>query len=442
MHTNFSNAERAEVLTAALPYIKKYSGKTVVIKYGGNAMINEELKQQVMEDIALLWLIGVKVVLVHGGGPEISQTMKQLGKEAVFIDGLRVTDKETVDIVQMVLAGKINKTLVNLIQMKGGHAVGLSGIDGGILEAKIKDERLGYVGEITKVRPQPIQDLLEKNYIPVVSTVASDRQGNTYNINGDTAAAYLAGALGAERLIMMTDIAGILRDKDRMYSGYSREHCLYAKGAGLYAFAEKKGYRITRDESKTYGLNFTEDGTPAEGEIADKVTLNFIYGRAKKETVMVYNAKLDKYVWNQYGKEMTDQITGDIEAFTNVIIMQAEITNNGIYHAADFCAGGTGYYANGGMLVPIYWTCADEDSAFEFFTNDGEPLELGVGNTYIAICSHDSEITYEEVIPPETEPPTEAPTEPAETVEETISETAAETSAETLSIDETEDCAG
>ena len=214
MHTNFSNSERAEVLTAALPYIKKYSGKTVVIKYGGNAMINEELKQQVMEDIALLWLIGVKVVLVHGGGPEISQTMKRLGKEAVFIDGLRVTDKETVDIVQMVLAGKINKTLVNLIQMKGGHAVGLSGIDGGILEAKVKDERLGYVGEITKVRPQPIQDLLEKNYIPVVSTVASDRQGNTYNINGDTAAAYLAGALGAERLIMMTDIAGILRDKD------------------------------------------------------------------------------------------------------------------------------------------------------------------------------------------------------------------------------------
>ena len=211
---NFSNAERAEVLTAALPYIKKYSGKTVVIKYGGNAMINEELKQQVMEDIALLWLIGVKVVLVHGGGPEISQTMKRLGKEAVFIDGLRVTDRETVDIVQMVLAGKINKTLVNLIQMKGGHAVGLSGIDGGILEARVKDERLGYVGEITKVRPQPIMDLLEKNYIPVVSTVASDRMGNTYNINGDTAAAYLAGSLGAERLIMMTDIAGILRDKD------------------------------------------------------------------------------------------------------------------------------------------------------------------------------------------------------------------------------------
>ena len=214
MDMHFSNAERAEVLTAALPYIKKYSGKTVVIKYGGNAMVNEQLKQQVMEDIALLWLIGVKVVLIHGGGPEISETMKRLGKQAQFVDGLRVTDKETVDIVQMVLAGKINKTLVNLIQMKGGHAVGLSGIDGGIIEAKMKNEALGYVGEITKIRTQPITDLLEKNYIPVISTVASDRMGNTYNINGDTAAAYIAGALGASRLIMMTDIAGILMDKD------------------------------------------------------------------------------------------------------------------------------------------------------------------------------------------------------------------------------------
>ena len=214
MEKVFSNMERAQVLTQALPYIKKYSGKIVVIKYGGNAMVSEELKQQVMEDIALLWLIGVKVVLVHGGGPEISETMKKLGKEPSFVNGLRVTDKETVDIVQMVLAGKINKTLVNLLQMKGGHAVGLSGIDGGILEAAVKDEALGYVGKITKVRTQPITDLLEKNYIPVISTVAGDRQGNTYNINGDTAAAWLAGALKAERLIMMTDINGILRDKE------------------------------------------------------------------------------------------------------------------------------------------------------------------------------------------------------------------------------------
>ena len=214
MEGMFSNAERAEVLTAALPYIRRYNGKCVVVKYGGNAMINEQLKQQVMEDIVLLWLIGVKVVLVHGGGPEISETMEKLGKKAKFVDGLRVTDKETVDIVQMVLAGKINKTLVNLIQMKGGHAVGLSGIDGGIIEAKMKNEALGYVGEITKIRTQPINDLLEKNYIPVISTVASDRQGNTYNINGDTAAARIAGALNAERLFMMTDIAGLLQDKD------------------------------------------------------------------------------------------------------------------------------------------------------------------------------------------------------------------------------------
>ena len=214
MHNEFTNAERAEVLTAALPYIKKYSGKIVLIKYGGNAMQTEQLKQQVMEDIALLWLIGVKVVLVHGGGPEISQTMKALGKEAVFVDGLRVTDEETMDIVQMVLAGKVNKSLVNLIQTKGGHAVGVSGVDGGIIEATVKDPRLGLVGQITRIRTQPIEDLLEKNYIPVISTIASDRQGNTYNINGDTAAAYIAGALGAERMFLMTDIAGILMDKD------------------------------------------------------------------------------------------------------------------------------------------------------------------------------------------------------------------------------------
>ncbi|MBQ4333409.1 MAG: acetylglutamate kinase [Clostridia bacterium] len=235
MNNEFSNAQRAEVLTQALPYIKQYNGKIVVVKYGGNAMINETLKQQVMEDIALLWLIGVKVVLVHGGGPEISDVMKKFGKEAVFVDGLRVTDKETVDIVQMVLAGKVNKSLVTLLQKKGGHAVGLSGMDGGIIEARMKDERLGYVGEIVKIRTQPITDLLEKNYIPVISTVASDHEGNSYNINGDTAAAYIAGALGAERLIMMTDIDGILRDKDDPTTlipqlTISQAHGLYEEG--------------------------------------------------------------------------------------------------------------------------------------------------------------------------------------------------------------------
>ena len=214
MDNHFSNAERAEVLTQALPYIKKHTGKIVVIKYGGNAMINEQLKQQVMEDIVLLWLIGVKVVLVHGGGPEINELMNKLGKKAEFVDGLRITDKETVDIVQMVLAGKVNKTLVNLLEMKGGKAMGISGMDGRLIESEIKDERLGYVGKITKVHITPVLDLLEKGYIPVISTIGCDKQGNAYNINGDTAAAFVAGALGAQRLIMMTDIDGILRDKD------------------------------------------------------------------------------------------------------------------------------------------------------------------------------------------------------------------------------------
>lgn len=214
MDNIFSNAQRAEVLTAALPYIRRYNGKCVVVKYGGNAMVNQQLKEQVMEDIVLLWLIGVKVVLVHGGGPEISETMSKLGKKPEFIDGLRVTDKETVDIVQMVLAGKVNKTLVNMLEMKGGKAMGISGIDGRLIEADFKDKRLGYVGNITNINIQPVNDLLEKGYIPVISTVACDEDGNTYNINGDTAAARIAGALEAERLIMMTDIAGILRDKD------------------------------------------------------------------------------------------------------------------------------------------------------------------------------------------------------------------------------------
>ncbi|MBR5307347.1 MAG: acetylglutamate kinase [Clostridia bacterium] len=214
MNNVFSNAERAEVLTQALPYIKQYNGKIVVVKYGGNAMINEQLKMQVMEDIVLLWLIGVKIVLVHGGGPEISELMEKLGKKAVFVDGLRVTDKETVDIVQMVLAGKVNKTLVNLLETKGGKAMGISGMDGRLIEAVMKDERLGYVGKIVNVNVDPVNDLLEKGYIPVISTIGCDAEGNAYNINGDTAAAYVAGALGAERLIMMTDIAGVLKDKD------------------------------------------------------------------------------------------------------------------------------------------------------------------------------------------------------------------------------------
>ena len=192
MPYSYSNAERAKILVQALPYIQKHSGKIIVIKYGGNAMINDELKQQVMEDIVLLWHVGVKIVLVHGGGPEINDLMKRLGKKAEFVDGLRVTDKETVDIVEMILAGKVNKSLVNLLQMRGGNAIGLSGIDGRLIECKVKDSRLGFVGEVTHVNAKPVLDLLEK----------------------DTAAACIAGALNTETFILMTDVPGILRDKD------------------------------------------------------------------------------------------------------------------------------------------------------------------------------------------------------------------------------------
>ncbi len=209
---DFSNMERAEVLVQALPYIQKYTGKVVVVKYGGHAMLNEQLKQQVMEDIVLLRLIGVEIVLVHGGGPEISELMDRLGMVPEFVDGLRVTDQATMDLVQMVLAGKINKSLVGLLGSKGGRAMGLSGIDGQMIVAKCKDERLGLVGEITHVNTAPITDLMERGYIPVISTVACGVNGETYNINSDTAAACVAGALGAERFILMTDVPGVLRD--------------------------------------------------------------------------------------------------------------------------------------------------------------------------------------------------------------------------------------
>lgn len=193
---------------------KDPSRQTVVIKYGGNAMTDPALKEQVAEDIVALTKKGVRVVLVHGGGPEISELMEKLGKKPEFVNGLRVTDKETVDIVLMVLAGKVNKTLVSLLDKKGGRAIGISGLDAQLIKAQIKDERLGYVGRITDVDATLITDLLEKGYIPVISTVAGDSDGNIYNINGDTAAAYIAGALGADRLVMMTDIAGILTDRD------------------------------------------------------------------------------------------------------------------------------------------------------------------------------------------------------------------------------------
>lgn len=209
-----SNADRARILVHALPYIQQYNGKIVVVKYGGNAMINDDLKDSVMRDIVLMSLVGIKVVLVHGGGPEITNLLQKIGKKTEFVDGLRVTDEETAQVVQMILAGKINKNLVNLIQARGGKAIGLSGADGHMILAEKKDERLGYVGDITQVNTQIILDVLEKGYIPVISTVGCDKQGNVYNINADTASAKIAGELQAESLISMTDISGILKDKD------------------------------------------------------------------------------------------------------------------------------------------------------------------------------------------------------------------------------------
>ena len=208
------HAERAQVLVEALPYIQHYYNKIIVVKYGGNAMISPDLQKAVMDDIVLLSLIGIKVVLVHGGGPEINDMLRRVGKESKFVDGLRVTDEETIEIVQMVLAGKVNKKLVNLLQNTGGRAIGLSGMDGHMIEATMQDERLGYVGEITHINTAPITDLLDKGYIPVISTVGCDRENHVYNINADTAAARIAGALKAENLILMTDITGVLRDKD------------------------------------------------------------------------------------------------------------------------------------------------------------------------------------------------------------------------------------
>lgn len=209
-----NNAQRASVLIEALPNIQEYYNKVVVVKYGGNAMIDDNLKQAVMGDIVLLSLVGVKVVLVHGGGPEINDMLNKVGKKSEFVDGLRVTDKETMDIVQMILCGKVNKDLVKLIQTKGGNAIGLCGADGGMIKAKPLDPKYGYVGEITGIDPEPIIGVLDYSYIPVVSTIGIDDEGNSYNINADTAAAAIAAELKAECLITLTDIDGIMLDKD------------------------------------------------------------------------------------------------------------------------------------------------------------------------------------------------------------------------------------
>ncbi len=209
-----SDAQRAELLVQAMPYIREYRGKTIAVKYGGNAMVSEKMKEQVMEDIALLHMIGVQVVLIHGGGPEINAALERIGKTPRFIDGLRVTDRETIDVVQAVLAGKVNKSLVSLLQSKGARAVGLCGIDARMIQAVQRDPELGYVGRVTGVDVTLVEDVMAAGYVPVISTLGCDEAGNVYNINADTAASYIAGAIGAERLFMMTDVPGILRDRD------------------------------------------------------------------------------------------------------------------------------------------------------------------------------------------------------------------------------------
>ena len=207
-------SKRAKVLIQAMPYIKKYAGETIVVKYGGNAMINEDLKSAVMSDLVLMQLVGINVVLVHGGGPEINAMLDAVGKESRFENGMRVTDKETIDIVQMVLAGKVNKSLVQLLESHGGKALGFCGLDGRLLMAEklVSIVDLGYVGEIKEVNPAPLNNAMQNGYIPIVATVAGGYDGNVYNINADLAAAQIAAKLGAKKLILMTDIRGLLRD--------------------------------------------------------------------------------------------------------------------------------------------------------------------------------------------------------------------------------------
>ncbi|KAF5067950.1 acetylglutamate kinase [Oscillibacter ruminantium] len=208
-----SHEQQARTLVEALPYIQKFTGKTIVVKYGGNAMISQELRRAVMSDIILLSLVGIRVVVVHGGGPEIGAMLKKLGKASKFVDGLRYTDEETMDVVQQILCGKVNKDLVSLAERLGGHAIGLCGLDGGLFQAKLLDEKYGLVGEITTVNPKPVEDALAAGYIPIVSTVAQGTDADTaYNINADTAAAKLAQALKAEKLILLTDVRGLLQD--------------------------------------------------------------------------------------------------------------------------------------------------------------------------------------------------------------------------------------
>lgn len=232
---SFENESRANILSDALPYIQKYANKIVVVKYGGNAMTNNELKQAVMSDVVLLSLCGIKIVLVHGGGPEINAMLDKVGKESKFVNGLRYTDKETIDIVQMVLCGKVNKDLVDLLYSHKGEAIGLCGLDAHMIEAEQLSPELGLVGEITNVNPKVIEDVLERGYIPVISTVAAGKDGTVYNINADTAAARIAAELKAESLILLTDIKGLLRDKD------DENTLIYSVGVSEVPYLKEQG---------------------------------------------------------------------------------------------------------------------------------------------------------------------------------------------------------
>ena len=275
MENQFSNAERAEVLTQALPYIKKHTGKIIVIKYGGNAMINEELKEAVMHDLVLLSTVGIKVVLVHGGGPAINETLNKIGVESKFSNGLRVTDKETVDVVQMVLAGKVNKDLVCKIGNLGGHAIGLSGMDGNMIKCKPLDDEHGYVGEIIDTNMDVINEVLANNFIPVISTIGYDENGNCYNINADTVAAQIAGDLKAAALISMTDIVGLLRDVSDESTKIQR--VLISDIPALIADGIIKGGMIPKIDSMTQAIrNGCEKAFIIDGRVPHSILMELL----------------------------------------------------------------------------------------------------------------------------------------------------------------------
>ncbi len=292
------NNAKAQVLVDALPYLQKYNNKIVVVKYGGNAMTSGDLKSTVMCDVVLLSLVGIKVVLVHGGGPEINEQLEKVGKEPVFVDGIRYTDEETMDIVQMVLCGKINKNLVTLLNQKGGKALGLSGLDGSLLVAKQKSKALGYVGEITKVNPDCILDALDKGYIPVISSVAMGEDSQVYNINADTAAAKIAAELKAENLILMTDIRGLLRDindESTLLSMVTLDEVDQLKSDGIIT-----GGMIPKIdccvEAVTYGVDraFIIDGRIPHSILIEMLSEEgigtmFHWRKSKKKSMLTYN---------------------------------------------------------------------------------------------------------------------------------------------------------